>query len=393
MGGAPRVIAFAAGVAAVVACQVRSDAADTDTDACDGSKCDAVGRTDTDTDTPASTTDGTDTDTDTDDCEVYEVEVEEVLAECRNRADSAFDPNQAAFGLDHLRWSCLDVPGRFSDERGQEYCEYFAIVQLPTDEANPLVLGLNLGDEFEDGQTPFGVELDEGTVAALEADPDASVGACVFTSWNEDVDYAVRDRTWSIHGVPLASDVFRMKNSANSEEAAIDLLAHCLACVPTPGDPDDLADPLHDDFNRACLLNAELNGTEDRKSDTVICAAAMRLGECGCELDDRSDLDTALAVGEGLGFPLGTWDDARGLPPGCQYEPFGPSGRNIVTCALTAAEVLQNASELKAYCAERHADDVVVHVPIPAGRVICQPWADEPYSETCSLTPWVVGGP
>jgi hypothetical protein len=119
----------------------------------------------------------------------------------------------------------------------------------------------------------------------------------------------------------------------------------------------------------------------------------MRVGECGCKFDDPTrDLFQEIAQAAEIGFPLGTWDDPEGLPPGCSYQPFGPSRQNIVTCDLTAAEVLQNAGEIKSYCSEKYADDVVVHVPIPQGDVTCEPWPGEPYASTCDTpTPWLLG--
>jgi hypothetical protein len=314
--------------------------------------------------------------------------------QCKLRESEVLNSSNRGFTRTDIRWACADVEGVNTvgrDDRGQEYCEYFAIVDLPT-AGESQILGLNLGDDFDAGQTPFGVELDADAIYALEADPDANVGSCVFTSWNGDVEAPMRDKPLYVHDVPLTSEVFQMKYFANTLEAAELLIEQCISCVPLAGEETNPEDPLHDPFTRACYLNAELNGTQDRKSDTVVCAAAMRVGECGCSFADPGrDLFAELAGAAELGFPLGTWDDPKGLPPGCEYQPFGPSGQNIVTCELSAAEVLQNSGEIKAYCAEKYAEDVVVHVPIPQGDVNCSPSPDETYGDSCGATPWLLG--
>jgi hypothetical protein len=324
---------------------------------------------------------------------------DEIDAMCRARRDDAFNPNRLAFLYDTLRWSCADVDGTRPDERGQEYCEYFAIVRLPDSEATrpsePLVLGMNLGPDFVDGQTPFGITLTEDEIAALEADPQATVGTCVFTSWNADIEPPACTEEecaepGEILGVPLTEDVFRMKFDPNSNEAAVSLIEDC-STVPAPEgvllDPDD---PFHDPFFRSCWLNADLNETQHRKSDNVICTAAVRLGECGCRLAKDTELGPGLAPADVPGFALGTWDNPRGLPSGCQYDDATEEGRNIVRCDLSATEVVQNASELKAYCQQRYADDVVVHIEIPADNVTCEPPIGEFYGFTCNDTPWVL---
>jgi hypothetical protein len=59
-------------------------------------------------------------------------------------------------------------------------------------------------------------------------------------------------------------------------------------------------------------------------------------------------------------------------------------------CDLTAAEVLQNASELKAWCRESYADDVVVHIAVDAAAIVCEPDPEVAYSGDCPTHPWVL---
>ena len=62
----------------------------------------------------------------------------------------------------------------------------------------------------------------------------------------------------------------------------------------------------------------------------------------------------------------------------------------IVVCDLTAAEVLQNASEPKAWCRESFADDVVVHIAIDPEAVVCTPDPEVAYGDDCPTHPWVL---
>lgn len=342
-----------------------------DTGGCVGAKCDD----------PEEGTDSTGEDT---------TGTDDVAAACEARHVDAFNPNRLAFTQDALRWSCADIVGRHPSERGQEYCEYFAIVQVPYVD-QPAVLGMLLGPDFDDGHTPVELELDADQIEAFEENPDAIVGACVFTSWNADIDASSDPGGREILGVPFSEEVFRMKHDPNSNEAAQVLVEDCLEFLPPHGDLRDPDDPLHDPFLRACHLVAELEGTQDRKSDTIICGATVRLAECGCSTSDGSELATALAPADELGFPLGGWDGLGMLPSGCRFEALDPDSQNVVVCDLTAAQVVQNASELKAYCQDVYADDVVVHIPIPTSSVECNPDPDsDPYATGCSAYPWVL---
>jgi hypothetical protein len=348
-----------------------------DTGGCIGAKCD-------DPQDATGTEGETDAQSETDGGE------EDVGAACEARRTDAFNPNRLGFIQDALRWSCADVPGRPPDERGQEYCEYFAIVQVPYD-PEPHVLGMLLGPDFSDGHTPVSLELATDQIEALESNPDEIVGACVFTSWNSDIEGPLDHDDRDIFGVAFDDEVFRMKHDPNSNEAAQALVEDCLEFIPPHGDFTDPDDPLHDPFLRACHLVAELEGTQDRKSDTIICGGTVRLAECGCSIEGGTALPVGLAPADVLGFPLGGWDGPDVLPPGCRFEALVPDSQNVVVCDLTAAQVVQNASELKAYCQDVFADDVVVHVPVPASLVVCDPDPDgDPYANSCSAYPWVL---
>jgi hypothetical protein len=323
-----------------------------------------------------------------------EPEPETVEEICADRRADAFTEGRDAMQQDFLRWSCADVPGTAADERGQEYCEYFALVQLPG-EGSPSVYGKTLGTSFEHGHTDYGVTLTTADIAALEDAPEAVVGQCVFTAWNSDMptdcggDCSVVPE---IMGVP-ANDAatFQMTLDFNSREAAVALVEDCMDFIAPEGDPSDPDDPRHDPFLRACELNAEINETVYRKSDNIACAAAARLAECGCGVGFAApDLPTALAPPYRLGFPLGGWGSRDKLPPGCQFADLEPTSNTLVTCDLTALEVLDHSDELKAYCQQAYADDIVVYVPIPWAFVSCDPPADEAYASTCTDYPWVI---
>lgn len=385
------------GVLALVGCKDESSDPNIDGGSgCVGGKCDDpgtgtdtdfVGDTDSDTDDSESTTgDEHDPCTGTEGPDFDEFDEGEAAVACEDRRVEAFNDNRESFNNDFLRWSCADTDGRPANERGQEYCEYFGIVRLPDDNgvlSEPFILGMNLGDEHSAGQTPFGLNLTYLDVRSLENDPDAVVGACVFSSWNGDVDMEVPER--EVVGVPLEADTFRMKYFPNTNDAAQCLIQECGTFLPP-----ETKESLDDDFTRGCMLNSFLNTTHDRKSDTIICAATNRLAECGCTLEGGAELTEGLAPSDVFGFRLGTWEDIDGLPGGCRYEDLGDGSHNLVTCDLTAAEVLNHSSEIKAHCQEKYADDIVVHVDVAASAVNCNPPADEPYAANCGDTPWVV---
>jgi hypothetical protein len=341
------------------------------------------------------------------------------LACVRRRAD-AFNENQLAFTERFLRWSCADTEGVTGVDRGQEYCEYFAIVKLPPAAADdpspaPSIHGrlvvippedLDDPDPAPDYETtPEEVLLSPDQILELEQDPTAVIGQCVFTSWNEDIpapaptcedEGAIAGGFGSsecpgVLGVPLDEENFRMKFEVNSAEAAQVLVEDCYE-HPEGGDPDDPHDFRHDDFLRGCFLNAEINETEFRKSDSVVCAAAVRLAECGCFPVERShELPEILSPWDRRGFPLGTWSGAYELPAGCRYVEPGDGSRTIVACDLTAQEILTYPLDPKGYCREKYGPNVVVHVPIPGHAIACYPeLSSSPYAAACDARPWVL---
>jgi hypothetical protein len=326
---------------------------------------------------------------------------------CSKRRADAYNENRTAFNEGFLRWSCDDVQGVTEDDRGQEYCEYFAIAQLPPDGVNPApapeILGRNLGLDSSYGTTPGGVDLTAAQIAALEADDTAIVGQCVFTTWNSDQPGPVaacdKGSCPEVMGVPVDEQNFRMTFEVNSTDAAQLLVEDC-AVLPTPGDEANPRDLRHDDFMRGCLYNADINETEFRKSDTTICTSMVRLAECGCSVTGETPLAELVSPWEVRGFQLGGWsgfvagsEAESQLPPNCRYVDIGENGQTIVSCDLSAADLLYGAADVRSYCQEKYADNIVVHVPIPTG-VTCDPSTSEsPYAERCSATPWVLEAP
>ena len=71
---------------------------------------------------------------------------------------------------------------------------------------------------------------------------------------------------------------------------------------------------------------------------------------------------------------------------------FGTDGQNLVSCDLTATDILGNPEDPKQKCREKYGDNVVVHVPIPAEAISCTPPADSLLTDTCGEQPWVITG-
>lgn len=320
---------------------------------------------------------------------------------CALRREDAFNPNQFAFTQDYLRWSCADVAGVTQADRGQEYCEYFAMVALPPVEAGEdapetAILGRNLGPTYESGTTEERLELSFHQINELESRDDEVVGQCIFSTWNSDIAAplaACSDENCSeLLGVPMSREIFSMKFEVNSAEAARILVEDCLV-EPPAGDLENPRDPLHNDFFRACMLNEEINGTAFRKSDTTVCAAVTRLAECGCSYDslDGESLAEFISPDSRRGFPLGGWSAVDELPAGCEYVDEGEGSQTLVQCQLTGADVVAGAFDLKGSCMQKYGDKVVVHVPMPAApRVSCSPEQSEsPYAATCTELPWL----
>ena len=362
---------------------------------------------------------------------------EAALNHCKARRSDAIDSAQKAFVPDAIRWACSDVEGvntNNRDDRGQEYCEYYAVVQPPpkaegeTALPEAVTLGRNLGSGRP--TTPPSLELTEDQIFALEDNPDAVVGACVFTSWHSDIserlpvcdapegcpelaaDTGAKLPPWSADaglGINLTEDMMKMKGSINSNGAAADLFEKCLT-EPPAGDPANAEDPLHDEYIRGCWKSYELFKTEWRRSDPSVCAAGVRLAECGCGVDSdgdgQIDVTGAQAISRAVvpfqpddngdiqlrGFHLGTWSDQNGLPTGCRYVETGDanSTRTLVACDIKGADLLASQNDPKGFCRDKYGDNVVIHVPVPKDAIVCEPPADGQYND-CSDMPWVVG--
>lgn len=364
----------------------------------------------------------------------------EAVAHCEARRADALESSQVAFVPDAIRWACADVDGvntNNQDDRGQEYCEYYAVIQPPpTEEGGELPPPVDLGRKLNNSSsTPLSLELTDDQLFALEDELDAVVGQCIFTSWHQDVPgpLPVCDGgtcpnlslpanavvpSWMADNpeiaVPLSANFMQMKVTINSNFAAVDLVEKCMAPV-SQGDPEVANDPLHDPYMRGCMGAFSLFGTEWRRSDPTICTAAMRLSECGCGVDtdadgvadltiDPEDQASRFEVARALipeqpnadgdvtlrGFKLGTWSDPSGLPAGCHYVDIGEDTQAVVACDLTAGDVIASQSDPKERCREKYGDDVVVHIPVPTAAIVCTPPEENAYSDTCGTYPWVL---
>jgi hypothetical protein len=335
--------------------------------------------------------------------------------QCLDRRSDVLESANQHFIDTAVRWACADVAGVNTvggDDRGQEYCEYFAIVQPPPidgEEDSERPAAITLGQNQEGGGTsPLKLELNDDQVFWLEDHPEDVVGQCAFTSWHadinpplpvcgEDQDCADAD----LYGIPLNAKNFRMKVSFNSNSAASALVNECAEARIPFGDPENADDPYHGDFFRGCMVTANLYGTQWRRSDPQVCAAAVRLVECGCSIPNATEnigrslvppQDGEKAEEIGLwGFPLGTWSGQKELPLGCRHVEIGHEGQNIVACDLTGQDVLNSLEDPKEACRTKYGDNVVVHVPVPQGVIECDPSkSDSPYTEHCDDMPWVV---
>lgn len=311
---------------------------------------------------------------------------------CEARRAEALVPGRLARQTGALRWSCADVAGLSSSLRGQEYCESFVIAEVPPREKGepapePALLGKNLGPTSAEGRTPPRIDLTPHQIEVLDAAPSEIAGHCIFSSWNSDIDAPLPCRDEgscsSVGGFELAADPFRMTYEVNSAEAGQNIVRDCLT-VQDSGEEDS--------FLRGCLLNADINGTSYRKSDTLLCGAAMRLAECACWPEGVEDFPTMLSPWDRRGFPLGTWAGPEELPPGCSYLELGDETRTLVACELSAADLLRSAADVSAACAELYADNIVVHVPLPDKEsLVCRPEDSfSAYRNTCTDAPWTL---
>jgi len=356
-----------------------------------------------------------------------------VAAQCKSSRVPAMDPVRPHFTPTGIRWSCRDVANvtadsNTSDDRGQEYCEYFSM--LHTD-GIPSVITDAQGPVFCDASTPcstgvcdtaifscvtaktvdtsqpaeiLGKNLDDGALVTgldprlsanqldwLAQNPTQKVGECVFTSWHHDIDRAEVASTETVGGHDLneststGNPLFKMIVRFNSNGAAQKLLEDCL----TPGKSS-----ITDSYTRACTFAGETGaGAPFRKSDPSVCTMAMRIAECGCSITTNGKkLDLSrpadLALAEELfvptsrrGFTLGAWDGIGVLPAGCRYVRTGDAktttvgtqtvpdangDQNIVACDLKASHfTAATAKDPKEICRQVYGDEVVVHVRAP----------------------------
>jgi len=332
---------------------------------------------------------------------------------CLQRASEVLQSSNRGYTHDLIRWACADVEGvtadsSAKDDRGQEYCEYFALVQLPGGQGIDLGRPLDGGGKVsklavcQPGQTggECRATLTDEQQAQLEDDPSAIVGKCVFTSWHADVNTAVPNADNAIYGFKFTKANFGMKVGFNSNSAAVDLIEKCF---PLPADkrvavdwanPDD---PGQNPFFRGCMGANNLFGTGWRRSDSSICAAINRLAECGCAVPGvttNTELAHALLPPVGSanlrrGFRLATWDDPMGLPPGCTYSDTGEMGY-LVECDMTASDLLANANDPKEFCRATYGQNVVVHIDVPREAITCTPPATNE-AQTCGMFPWNIG--
>lgn len=340
--------------------------------------------------------------------------------------------------------SCVQVAasGGGGDDRGQEYCEYFAIIDgsriaPDADDASSwretVTLGRTTGSS---NGAPYNFDFgDLGGEQLLwledEEDPDAAIGACVFTSWHWDTTAPSRGAgSYDIHGVEVSFDNFRMHGRFNNNGAARKLVFDGLAGIATAAERrrEGGQPAAEHPFWAACMGMVDCprqgtncgGGVEWRVSDPTIAAATALLSECGCfvELPDGTRITDAQQIagavvpeggeypvpiefaGETLdflrGFRIGTWNDPNGLPAGCRYIEHDADSEQglvdthtLVACDIRASDLANttNASELKEFCRRTYGDDVIVHVPLPAELIKCEPpEGSSPYCQ--GLAPW-----
>lgn len=290
---------------------------------------------------------------------------------CEGRRNAAFTEGKEAFTPTALRWSCNDVPGVTAEDRGQEYCEYWAVLQT---ESNVHELGRVASGGR--GEMPVQPDLTDDELVYLEdADPDTVVGACVFSSWNNDKSASCSDCE-DLLGLPVDAEHFQARVGFNSFSAAKDILEKCAdGSAPAGGLRDD-------PFFQGCLHADDMFGTGWRKSDATICSASVEMEECGCRLTNGGSL-VDLGLPNEPGFHLGSWESQTDVPDPCHYIKMDDDeSRVLVACEVTAGEVLDNMQDLKQWCREGYGERIVVHVPIEPSAVECD--------ESCGEYPWVL---
>jgi len=353
---------------------------------------------------------------------------EERTQQCLDRQDEVLNSSKRAFTEDFVRWSCGDVEGvntKNQDDRGQEYCEYFAIVDLPGHDSTDLgrrksnagpdvtpgaicVKGEEAFSETAADNCAF--EISEDELFDLEDNADSVVGQCIFTSWMSDVPGPLPcDKgsgcTDEVLDFPVNAEYFQMKLETNSNATASSLVQACsemrakesiLAPLPDFANPDD---EFHSPFFRGCWMAGSF-GLSWRRSDPAICAVANRVVECGCDIAgvDPANLGATVLPPEPgpdgvvgtYGFQLGSFEDPDTPPPGCQYVKVGGDHRVVMACDLTAADVVGNLNDPKEACRQIYGNNVVVHAQVPTDVISCSNPGSQ-LSQGCGDMPWNIG--
>ena len=334
--------------------------------------------------------------------------------------------------------------GGGADDRGQEYCEYFAIIDgsliAPDADDDTAWRDTTVLGRTTKSSSGAPYDFDFGALGGEqllwledEEDPDATIGSCVFTSWHWDTTAPSRGAgSHDIHGVDVNFENFRMHGQFNNNGAARKLVFDGLAGIATAAERrrEGGQPAAEHPFWAACMGMVDCprqgtncgGGVEWRVSDPTIAAATALMTECGCyvELPDGTRITDAQTIANAVvpergeypvpvdfagvtldflrGFRIGTWNDPNGLPAGCRYiehdadpEEGLVDTHTLVACDIRASDLANtsNASELKEFCRRRYGDDVIVHVPLPAELIKCEPPADAgPYCQ--GLAPWAM---
>lgn len=304
--------------------------------------------------------------------------------------------NGEAFGADSIRWSCADVAGinTFNkDDRGTEYCEYFAYVM-------PGAVYPDFGDgvgifgkitakrekialSFEE---VFGIDLSTDDLGFdFEDNPDTIVGQCVFTAWNGDdalescnsTDCTTKlDVNGSVVesgvGLDVTFDQLSLSDPLNRTDSARELIDDCGVNRSDKSSIIESSCQSLEDMNRFEQPNTRW--LPYSKGNAALCSAASSLETCGCEATEGT-MAEALIPSDSL--KLETWEPGK-LPAHCKAE----ADSSVVTCDITAWDVMQSQGDVKNFCREAYGHNIVVRVPVPETScsadeiAACGAWAE-----------------